>query len=206
MSFLPEGATFHERVQDCFVAYRGQGLSFSAVDLEILDDWALSEVPFEVIARGLRKAAEAALWDAVQGQGRLRSLRSCRRHVGLEITKFQQRSARHTAVESISNTDFHLARHKKLVAAVKKAMKPQVPSWLSQLPVPTEFAAGDRQELLTLSLMSRALPFAQRLVILRQVRVLVNTATSMSPVTRRESLRFHRAALVRQAWALPTLW
>ena len=40
MSLLPDSATFHERVQDCFVAYRGHGVSLSAVDLEILDAWA----------------------------------------------------------------------------------------------------------------------------------------------------------------------
>ncbi|MBL9038439.1 MAG: hypothetical protein JNG84_07995, partial [Archangium sp.] len=64
MSLLPDSASFHERVQDCFVAYRGRGVSLSPADYDLVEAWAATEVPFEVVARGIRKAAEAALWDA----------------------------------------------------------------------------------------------------------------------------------------------
>lgn len=205
MSLLPDSATFHERVQDCFVAYRGHGVSLSAVDLEILDGWAELEVPFEVIARGLRKAAEAALWDAAEGEGRLRSLKGCRRDVESEISKYVARAAGKTAAPT-GQEPFHVTRHKKLIASIKKATKPNLPAWLARLPVPEDFNGGDRQEQLALHLLLRALPFAKRKSLLREARMVVEKAQAMSAGTRRESLRFHRAALARQAWAMSALW
>lgn len=205
MSLLPDSATFHERVQDCFVAYRGHGVSLSAVDLELLDGWAELEVPFEVIARGLRKAAEAALWDAAEGEGRLRSLKACRRDVEAEISKYVARAAGKTA-PAVEQEPFHVTRHKKLVAAIKKATRPNVPAWLARLPVPDDFSGGDRQEQLALNLLLRALPFSKRRSLLHEARQVVEKAQAMSAATKRESLRFHRAALVRQAWAMSALW
>ncbi|MDP2270830.1 MAG: hypothetical protein Q8N23_22100 [Archangium sp.] len=207
MSLLPDSATFHERVQDCFVAYRGHGVSLSAVDLQLLDAWAELEVPFEVIARGLRKAAEAALWDAAEGQGRLRSLKAARRDVESEISKFVARTAGRTESPTTKAPEpFHLTRHKKLVATVKKITKPGVPAWVERLPVPDDFGGGDRQELLVFNLLLRALPFPRRSSLLREARLVVEKVSAMSAATRRESLRFHRAALVRQAWSMPALW
>ena len=207
MSLLPDSATFHERVQDCFVAYRGHGVSLSSVDLEILDRWVESAVPFEVIARGLRKAAEAVLWDAAEGEGKLRSLKACRRDVESEISKYVQRTAGRTAESSPEKTEpFHVTRHRKLLGALKKATKPHVPKWVELLPVPDDYSGGDRQELLALSLLLRALPFPKRMTLLREARLVVEKARAMSTATRRESLRFHRAASVRQAWSMPALW
>ena len=206
MSLLPDTATFHERVQDSFVAYRGHGVSLSAVDLEILDGWAATEVPFEVIARGLRKAAERALWDAAEGEGQLRSLKACRRDVDAEIAKYVQRTAGRTQEAAAVAEPFHVTRHKKLIASIKKATKPNVPAWVATLPVPEDFAGGDRQEALVLNLLWRALPFGKRTSLLREARMLVEKASAMSAATKRESLRFHRAALVRQAWSMSALW
>jgi hypothetical protein len=206
MSLLPDSATFHERVQDLFVAYRGHGVSLSAVDLELLDTWAALEVPIEVVARGLRKAAEAALWDAAEGAGRLRSLKACRRDVEAEISKYVARAAGRTTEHEKPVEPFHVTRHKKLVAAIKKVTKPHVPAWVDQLSAPDDFGGGDRQELLALNLLLRGLPFSKRTSLLREARMVVEKAPSMSAATKRESLRFHRAALVRQAWAMPTLW
>ena len=207
MSLLPDSATFHERVQDCFVAYRGHGVSLSSVDLEILDGWAESEVPFEVIARGLRKAAEAVLWDAAEGEGKLRSLKACRRDVESEISKYVQRTAGRTAETPPEKAEpFHVTRHKKLLAAIKKATRPDVPKWVELLGVPDDYSGGDRQELLALNLLLRALPFSKRTSLLREARMVVEKAKAMSAATRRESLRFHRSALARQAWSMPELW
>ena len=77
MSLLPEAASFHELVQDCFLAFRGAGLMLSPLDAELIDAWAADGVPVEVVARGIRRAAEAALFDARAGTPALRSLRSC---------------------------------------------------------------------------------------------------------------------------------
>ena len=206
MSLLPDSATFHERVQDCFVAYRGHGVSLSAVDLEILDGWAAADVPFEVIARGMRKAAEGRLWDAAQGEGQLRSLKACRRDVRSEINKYARRTAGRTTEAAEVSEPFHVTRHKKLLASIKKATKPNVPPWLAALPVPEDFSGGDRQEALVLNLLLRALPFGKRTSLLREALMLVEKAPAMSAATRRESLRFHRAALVRQAWSMSALW
>lgn len=209
MSLLPDGATFHERVQDLFVAYRGRGVSLSAADLELLDAWAAAEVPVEVVARGLRKAAETALWDAADGEGRLRTLKGCRRQVEAEISKYTRGSAGRTgkaAEATAASEPFHVTRHRRLIAALEKATKPNVPSWVTALPAPQDFSGGDRQELLALGLLWRALPFERRRSLLREARQLVEKAQAMTATTRRESLRFHRAALVRQAWSLPALW
>lgn len=211
MSLLPDSATFHEKVQACFVAYRGRGLSLSAVDLELVDGWAESGAPFEVVARGIRKAAEALLWDAPEGEAWLRSLRTCRRQVDAEIQKYLKRSAGQTAADPASGPaeatpPVHVARHQKLVAAVRKATKPAVPAWLPRLPEPGDYGAADRQEALAVVLLLRALPFAERQHLTRAVRRLMENTGAMSPATRRESVRFHRAALVRQRFNIPSFW
>ncbi len=75
MSLLPDGASLEEWVQDCFLAYRGSGVTLSALDAEILSRWAHSGAPFEVIARGIRRAArrgnrDPPAWVAVnRGDG-----------------------------------------------------------------------------------------------------------------------------------------
>ena len=81
MSLLPATASFEELVQDCFLSHRGAGLMLSALDAELVGLWAREEVPFEVVARGIRRAAEKALWDARPGEPVLRSLRACKREV-----------------------------------------------------------------------------------------------------------------------------
>src|SRR4051812_3963668 len=93
MSLLPESASFEELVQDYFLAMRGSGLMLSALDTELLTSWAEQGVPFEVVARGIARSAEKALWDARPGEPVLRSLRACRRQVEAEIKKHRERSA-----------------------------------------------------------------------------------------------------------------
>lgn len=207
MSLLPDTASFHERVQDCFVAYRGRGVSLSAVDVELLDAWAETGVPVEVVARGIRKASEAALWDAADGDTHLRSLKACRRLVEQEIKHFLRASAGRGGTGDAAPTEpFELTRHKKLVASLKKALKPAVPAWVARLPVPADYAASERQETLAMALLCRALPAPRRGELLREARRLVENTQAVSAGARRESLRFHRAALVRHAWGLPSPW
>ncbi|MFP2911161.1 hypothetical protein ACLESD_40250, partial [Pyxidicoccus sp. 3LFB2] len=93
MSLLPESASFEELVQDYFLAVRGAGLMLSALDTELLTTWAREGVPFEVVARGINRSAEKALWDARPGEPVLRSLRACRRQVESEIKKYRELSA-----------------------------------------------------------------------------------------------------------------
>src|SRR5689334_9671158 len=93
MSLLPESASFEELVQDYFLAIRGSGLMLSALDVELLTSWAEQGVPFEVVARGIARSAEKAMWDARPGEPVLRSLRACRKQVEAEIKKHRERTA-----------------------------------------------------------------------------------------------------------------
>jgi hypothetical protein len=208
MSVLPHSATFHERVQDCFVMYRRSGVSLSPADLELLDAWAARNVPFEVVARGIRKAADAALWDAAEGQGHLRSLKAAKKHVDAEVAKFERHAAGRTTVEELpdSGEPFHVVRHRKLVSSLRKLTGETPPRWLQHLTIPNSFEAADRQETVVLFLFFRRLPWPHRSALLRQARTLMENTPAASSSGRRESLRFHRAALVRQACALPTFW
>lgn len=214
MSLLPDDATFHEQVQECFVAYRGRGVSLSGADLEVLDAWAEAGVPVEIVARGIRKAAEAALWDAPEGDGQLRSLRACKRAVDMEIAKYLKRTAGKTepAESAEPEVPFHLARHQKLRAALKKmakthdAIAPAVQKLISALREPADFDAANRQEELALAVLTRALPYEERRALLREAARLVEKAQAASRRARRESLRFHRAALVRHRLGLPAFW
>ncbi len=205
MSLLPDTASFHERVQDLFVTFRGSGVSFSALDVELLDGWAAHDVPFEVVARGLRKAAEAALFDATKERARLRSLRGAKRHVDSELKRYLRHSAGRTQPTKSPQPPAHLARHKKLLAAIKKATAPTPPAWLARLKPPADYAQADREETLALLLLARALPWKARLALLHRARALVDDANVLTPGARSASLQFHRAALSRQAWRLPSL-
>lgn len=93
MSLLPDSASFEELVQECFLAHRGAGLMLSPLDVALVMDWADAQVPLEVISRGIRRAAEKALWDARPGEPVLRTLRACRRDVEAEIKKWRSRAA-----------------------------------------------------------------------------------------------------------------
>lgn len=203
MTLLPDSASFHEKVQACFVAFRRRGVSLSSMDVDLLEQWAAHDVPFEVIARGIRKAAEALLWDAVEGDEAPESLRSCRREVEAEIKKYVRETAGRGERSVTPHDDFLTTRHKKLKAAVKKVASPL---WLPQLKAPETFEASERQEALVMLLLLRALPFEKRSSLLREARSLVEKAHVISAATFKESLRFHRVALTRQAWSMSSAW
>lgn len=212
MSLLPTTASLHERVQDCFVAFRGRGVSLSSADLELVDAWAQQEVPFPVIARGIRRAAEIALFDAAKGESGLRSLRACRRQVESEISKYLKRSAGKTQEGDQAPAAFHLLRHKKLKATMRRLAKaeaslaPMLLKVLKRLPAPRDFETQERQEDLVCALLVRNLPPAQRVALEQQAQELVGRIQAMSPGARRRSLRSHRSALVRAHLRLQYFW
>lgn len=199
MSLLPDDATFHERVQDLFTAYRGRGVSLSSDDVDLVQQWADAEVPFEVVARGIRTAAERALFDAPEGQGNLRFLRACRKSVDAELAKYLKRAAGKTEPASVEEA-LHVERHKKLAKVAKKLGLDRL-----TLPVPRDFAEADRQEHLVLAVLVRTLPFPERLGLLKEARRL-RGGLHMSAQARREALRFHRGALVRHRLEVPSFW
>jgi hypothetical protein len=213
MSFLPDSASFEERVQACFTAYRGRGVELSALDAELLDAWANSGAPFEVIARGLRKAAENAGWDSAQSEGGLRSLRAARRQVNAEISKWVASSAgQHTAGAADEGEPLHLVRHRKLKASLRKisqklpALAAAATRLEQRLTTPSDFASAQRAEELAIALLTRALNWQERQALLRQARRLVQNAQPVSPHAVRESKRFHRATALKRLLDLPSFW
>jgi hypothetical protein len=212
VSLLPAESSFHERVQDCFAAYRGRGVMLSALDVELLDAWARTEVPFEVVARGMRQAAEAALYDAVEGERGLRSLSACRRKVEAEIKKYFGKSTKAkvepTAQAPEIEEPLHLVRFKKQRALLKKlgkehpALDATTFRLLERVPAPADYAASARQEELVFAALMRGLPFERRRALLREAGSLVQKAGSLTRGARREALRFHRAALLKRELGL----
>ena len=212
VSLLPKESSFHERVQDCFAAYRGRGVMLSALDVELLDSWAKKDVPFEVVARGMRSAAEGALYDAAQGDAGLRSLAACRKKVDAEIKKYFGRAAGGTRSddETVTATDpLHLARFKKLKALVKKVgreheeLEKGTERLLRGLSAPADYVASARQEELAFTALVRALSWPRRHALLREARSLVQKVGVLSPGARQEATRFHRTALLKRELGLP---
>ncbi len=211
MSLLPADASFHERVQDLFAAFRGRGVSLSALDVELLEEWAKTGAPFEVVARGIRKAAEGVLFDAPEDDRGLRSLVACRLQVQRELDKYTSASAGRGEGEARAELPLHLKRHQKLKAALKKTAK-ATPSLqgaiarLLELAPPPDFDGAQAQEDLAHAVLLRALPFAERRALLHQALVFVQKSPPMSASARRESRRLHRAALLRRHLSLPAFW
>lgn len=203
MSLLPDDASFHERVQVLFSTFRGRGVALSAEDVELVDQWLAAEVPFEVVARGIRLAAERALWDAPDGTGTLRSLKACRRMVDAELTKHLKRAAGKQTKSKAGATPFHLTRHAKLVRALEKLKELHAGLREKTLPAPEDFEGSTRQEHLVLAWLLRTLPFSERLELLRLARA---HASGSSRETRNESRRFHRDALTRRRFELKPFW
>jgi hypothetical protein len=212
MSLLPDSASFHERVEAVFVAYRGKGLSLSPQDLELVDDWAQRAVPVEVVTRGIRKAAEAALFDAAKGQGALRSLRAARRQVEAEIGRYLKRSTTAPGTPAPrAEEPFLVARHRKLaavmarLAAASPALAP-LERRLRSLPAAPDFEVATRREDWVLARLLRALPFVERLALYRELKPLTPPRGELSARARVEARRLHRAAAVRRRHALKPFW
>ena len=206
MSYLPEGASFEELVQDYFVAFRGSGLMLSPLDGELASVWAQAGVPFEVVARGIRRAAEVALRDARPGEPALRTLRACRRAVEAEIKKFQDRSA--GAGEAAAQHQLLEDREKKRHLTLRKYVR-EHPEWAALFERAAERAARQpaeaREEAVLLHAL-RLLPYPERVGLYREARRLCAAQEALSARARRLSRRFHVSAVVRRAMCLPSFW
>ncbi|HEX5749752.1 MAG TPA: hypothetical protein VFZ09_26205 [Archangium sp.] len=213
MSLLPESASFEELVQDYFLAIRGSGLMLSALDVELLTSWAEQGVPFEVVARGIARSAEKALWDARPGEPVLRSLRACRKQVEAEIKKHRERTAG-AGTESSRRTarmrSWEEQRHAQLQASLERlaerepALAPRVHRLLEAVlhEVPTEFARMEALETLVGLMLLRALPFSERRELWRTARGEDMDQQYMSFRARRLARRFRLLAVVRRRLGL----
>jgi hypothetical protein len=209
MSLLPKEASFEELVQDVFLAFRGAGLMLSPLDAELVSSWAESGVPFEVVAWGIRRAAEKAGWDARPGDQALRSVRRCRRDVDAEIRKYLDRSAGATSPGASTPRISEHAR-RKLRAGLRQvaAEHPQLERAVAQLLLRLAGAdlSADAVEMVPISLL-RALPFGERFSVLREAHAQMSSlADGASPRGRKLARRVHRAALLRKRLGLPSFW
>lgn len=221
MGFLPVNASFEELVADCFVAFRGSGVMLSPLDAALVSTWAERNVPFEIVARGIRKAAERAVWDAKPGEPALRSLRSCKKDVEAEIKKFVRLSAGRTSEEAepfvahepgatLEGCDT-AAPAKKYAAALRKigrthAALSNVCSRLAEEALSENAPDPHVREQRISAQLLRALPFPERLKLLREANALAEGQIILSASARKLSRRFHRGAVLRRALDLPAFW
>jgi hypothetical protein len=211
MSLLPHQATFHERVEMCFVTFRQKGLALSASDVELVDHWAESGAPFEVVARGIRQAAESALFHAVPGEFPLRSLKQCRRSVNAQVNAYLKRhpSPAKAPAETVERTSedgkphdivksplaFHQQLHRSLLRELKsRADTEPFTSALGWLREPESIDEALAQEDRVTLRMMRTLEFSVRLRALKQARHQVEAMALTSASAKRSCLRFHRLA------------
>src|SRR5215471_6502125 len=181
MSLLPVGASLEELVQDCFLAYRGSGVALSALDEELLSRWARTGAPLEVIALGIRRAAEKGAWHAKPGEPALRSLRACRRQMQSEMQRLA--SERPELTEQINQLASLIAR--------------------------SSLEAEDFRERIDLAEahLLRALAFPERIEVLKKARAQTNGSIEQaSSRARRLSRRFHRGVVLRNSLGLPSFW
>jgi chromosome segregation ATPase len=215
MSLLPDGASLEEWVQDCFLAYRGCGVTLSALDAEILSQWAHSGAPFKVIARGIRRAAEKAAWHTAPGEPVLRSLRACRRDVESEIRRHGWQSAGGTEQRRSSRGLRLPADRRAQAQAELQRLAEERPELAEEIDLlksaitgpPVETASlPERFDILEVRLL-RALPFPERLEVLREVRSRTGELSRRaSSRARTLARRFQRSAALRKKLGLPSFW
>lgn len=209
MSLLPETASFEELVQDYFLAVRGSGLMLSALDTELLTAWAEQGVPFEVVARGISRSAQKALWDARPGEPVLRSLRACRRQVEAEIKKYRERAAGAGTLRRSART-WEQSRHASLQASLERLAErePLLAPRIHRVHetvlghVPEDFERMEACEALVGLLLLRALPFGERRELWRTARGEGTDQQYMSARARRLARRFRVGAVVRRRLGL----
>jgi hypothetical protein len=213
LSLLPYDASFEELVHECFLAFRGFGLMLSPLDAELIADWRTQEIPFEVVARGMARGVERALWRAPSGGKPLFSLRSCQRQIDAEIRKFAARAAGKGRPEGGPKPQpLEVARHRRLCRSLKKLGKS--PRWataadriLAQIESrqPADLAESDRLEEQIYLVLLRGLPLYERIQLIRAVRQL-NFEPGSTHRARKRARRFHLASLLKARLALPDFW
>ncbi len=223
MSLLPEDASFLEHVQAYFLAFRGDGVSLSPLDMQLLSDWRDRGIPHLVVCRAIRQAAEAVRYHERKGSG-LRTLRRCGRHVEREFRRYQGLSVGRTRKApkggSPAPEDFAQRRLRKARAALEKALGTggeEAPQRAARAALaalgadaPTDprevarrIARADEAQALW---FARALPFAERRALVREARQLAGPRPERgSARARRDALRAHLVALARGRGKLAAL-
>lgn len=219
MGLLPREASYAEEVSDFFLAFRGAGVALSPLDAELVLDWQERGIPYEVVCRGIRRAAEKRARDLRPGEPALRSLRACARAVDEEFKRFQGllagRARKLDRADEPPRPPDRLARAR---AALNKAAREgtvplrQAAARVKPLALGKEsdpHLAAARvarlDEALAL-LFLRCLPFSERLRALQAARSTLGEALHhMSPRARKAALRAHRVLQARTRGELPNL-
>jgi len=215
MGLLPREATFAEEVADFFLAFRGAGVSLSPLDADLLLDWQARAVPYAVICRGIRRAAEKRAHTLRPGEPALRSLRSCARLVEEELARHQgvatgraKKVAAKPGPDRLAKARAALAKAAREGASPVRRAAERVHAKAvaaSAGPAEVAFRVARLDEAFGFSYL-RALPFAERFSVMRAVRERVGGALrAMSPRARRAALRAHRVMAARVHGGLPPL-
>ncbi len=230
MSLLPDDAPFLEYVQAYFLAFRGDGMSLSPLDMGLLCAWRDQGIPHSVVCRGIRRTAESLLYGERKG-ARLRTLRSCRLHVEGEFRRYCGLSVGRSkptagAAAVPAPMTFAQKRHRDARAALKKALaaaaNPSAPDAAARrraasaaLEALSEVAPGNPAEVarriaradeLQALAFARALAFEARKALMREARALAGPRPERaSPRARKDALRAHRVALARARGGLAAL-
>ncbi|MBI5545812.1 MAG: hypothetical protein HY901_18130 [Deltaproteobacteria bacterium] len=234
MSLLPEDASYLEHVQAFFLAFRGDGVSLSPLDAELLASWQARGVPYPVICRGIRKAAETALYQGGQ-DARLRTLRSCRAAVEREYRRWegapiapQGEGSKGTgpkdaqageAPEAPDAASFATKRLKKARSQLRKAIvEAGSPSAQQAIEAAARTVAMEVDDPRQVSMLIARADDAMALIYLRRLapelrRELMRQArfhagprpVGSSRRARKDALRAHRVALARSHGQLPAL-
>ena len=223
MSLLPEDASYLEHVQAYFLAFRGDGVSLSPLDAQLLADWRARGVPYPVICRGIRKTAESLIYNSGQ-LSRLRTLRSCRAAVEREFRRWEGAPATPLGKEVASAapadaSTFAVKRLKKARAQLRKALleEPSDPARraIEAAAAIVAMEMDDPRQVSTLIARAddalaliylRRLPSLARRGLMREARALAGPRPEgASPRARKDALRAHRVALARAQGQLPSL-
>ena len=210
---------------ECFLAHRGAGLMLSPLDVQLVMSWSEAGAPYEVVALGIRKAAERAVWDTRPGEPALRTLRACKREVEAELKKWRARSAGRGgssadpdtgegAGAQVERASLETDRWKKTKAVISKLgrERPEVAAACTSLlagPLrapATSLDASERVEEVVYARLVRALPWPLRKALYVEAAALCGDLRLGSAHARVLSRRFHRNALIRRALDLPSFW
>lgn len=225
MSLLPEDAGYLEHVQAYFLAFRGDGVSLSPLDAELLADWKARGVPYPVVCRGIRKAAESLLYNN-GATARLRTLRSCRTAVEREFRRWEGAPATPLGKESPSPEatqagpeSFAVKRLKKARSVLRKALaEATLDAAKAAIAAAQGIVAMELDDPRQVSVLvaraddalclvyARRLAWATRRALVKQSRDAAGPRPAGASLrARKDALRAHLVALARSHGALPTL-
>ena len=122
------------------------------------------------------------------------------------IGQHQSAPAKQKAVEPLEVT-----RARKLKAVLRELAQAhprldRLEAFVARIEPAADLAASDRQEARAIAAALRALPFDERIGLLREASRLVQNAQPITAQARLDSLRFFRAWQLRRHLDVPSFW